>query len=239
MRNSSPTSSFSGKETPLTTLISCAVMLLCCLCSAAFGQSGRRVIKAPAAPAQPVADSSAKTEEKGQETTAEAPMAATTAATATTAEGEKPAAQVKLLIACKIPDKDAAELIRGYFLRRLNEASNVTASFVGKMARNEAQKRAQSEAEANVVWLEIETDNVQKGDIYFMTPDLAVKYQVFAPGTAQVKSKGKVYYQPANGARTRSGDWPSGTPVRITPEAAGIAAAELVLDGIRLADLRK
>lgn len=217
------------RRTLLTTLISCSILLFA-VCSSVAAQSGRRPPppKAPSRPAQSSEDDSARPGQQPGETARTNP-----------AESEQSAARIKLLVGCKIPDKDAAEVVRAYFLRRLNESSETVATFIGQMTRDEALKRAQSETEAYVVWLQIEVDSVQNGDLVFRSPDLVVKYSLLSPKTAQVKYKGKVYYQAANGSRKRSGDWPSGTPIRITPEATGIEAAEGVLAGIKLADRLK
>jgi len=37
----------------------------------------------------------------------------------------------------------------------------------------------------------------------------------------------------------RKGDWPGGTPIKITPEAAGIEAAEYVHDWLRFNEKRE
>jgi hypothetical protein len=51
-------------------------------------------------------------------------------------------------------------------------------------------------------------------------------YSVFRPHTGKEQTKGKVYYQGVGGGRLRKSEWPTGTPIRITTEAAGIEAAE-------------
>jgi hypothetical protein len=50
---------------------------------------------------------------------------------------------------------------------------------------------------------------------------------VLAPRTAEVKAKGRVYYQGNGGARTRTDQ---SSVVKNTPEDAGQTAADMVLD---------
>jgi len=129
----------------------------------------------------------------------------------------------------RVKEDERAHVILASFLKRLKDAPNVTAAYAGEMKREQATKRARDEREAFVVHVELETDHVQGMKILMSTPDLIVKYQVFAPETGQQKAKGRVYFQPAGGARARKENWPDGPPIKMTPEAAGIEAAERVL----------
>jgi len=90
--------------------------------------------------------------------------------------------------------------------------------------------RAREQAESFVVLLQFEIDNFQEGRLVLNSPDLEVKYFIFAPGSGELKTKGKVYYQAIGGAKMRKDNWPNGPPIKITVEAAGIEAAERVHD---------
>ncbi|MBA3240496.1 MAG: hypothetical protein H0T60_04640 [Acidobacteria bacterium] len=94
-----------------------------------------------------------------------------------------------------------------------------------------AVKRAQSETDAYVVWLQFEKDSFQNGQIVVNSPDLVVKYNIYAPRTGESKAKGKVFYQAMAGPRGRAG---SSDPVKITAEAAGIETADRVIDWFTL-----
>jgi hypothetical protein len=90
-----------------------------------------------------------------------------------------------------------------------------------------------------VVLLSFEIDNVQDGTIVLNSPDLQVEYQIHEPVTGKKLTKGKIYFQAIGGARARKSEWPGGTPIKITAEAAGIEAADHVHDWLRLAEARK
>jgi hypothetical protein len=61
---------------------------------------------------------------------------------------------------------------------------------------------------------------------------------VLAPHTGKRQTKGKVYFQGIGGGRMRKSGWPNGTPIRITPEAAGIEAADGLYFWLKLAAVR-
>lgn len=112
------------------------------------------------------------------------------------------------------------------FINRLNQFPGLTATSIGDVKRAQAVKRARAESESMVVLLQFEVDFYQEGTILINSQDLVVKYSVFTPQTGKEKSKGKVYYQGIGGGRLRKSEWPNGTPIRITTEAAGMEAAE-------------
>lgn len=140
--------------------------------------------------------------------------------------------KVKLLVARQRTSKHLASETTIYtsFLKRLNEFTNVSGTSIGDVSRQQAILRAQEEAESFVVLLHFEIDNFQEGRLVLNSPDLEVKYSIFAPGTGGLKSKGKVYYQAIGGAKMRKDNWPNGPPIKITVEAAGIETAERVHD---------
>jgi hypothetical protein len=140
--------------------------------------------------------------------------------------------RVKLLIARQRSSKHlmSEDTISASFLKRLNEFTGVTGSSFGELKREEAIKRARSEAESFVVLLQFEIDNFQEGRIVLDSPDLEVKYFVYAPRSGQLQTKGKVYYQAIGGAKIRKDNWPEGPPIKITAEAAGIETADRLHD---------
>jgi hypothetical protein len=131
------------------------------------------------------------------------------------------------------------DVIFASFVKRLNQYTNVLATSVGDLKHTEAVIRARTEAESFVVLLSFEIDSFQGGTIILNSPDLQIDYLVLAPQTGKKLTKGKVYFQAIGGGRMRKSDWPSGTPIKITPEAAGIEAADYVHDWLRLAEMRK
>jgi len=135
---------------------------------------------------------------------------------------------VKLLIARQLSSKHlpSEDAISASFVKRLNECASLTATPVGDMKRDEAVRRAQAETASSVVFLQFDIDSFQGGTIILNSQSLEVKYLVFAPRTGKEQTKGKVYYQPVGSGRMRKSDWPNGTPIKITSEAAGIEVAE-------------
>jgi hypothetical protein len=134
--------------------------------------------------------------------------------------------KVSLIVAAHVEkSSDRAEAIVNTFITRLGESMQTTS--LGLVKHEEAEKRARAETANYVVWLELDRDAVQNGQIIFNSPDYVVRYSVLAPQTAKVLAKGKVYYQGMSGPRGRSGE---DKVIKISPEAAGEAAADMVLD---------
>jgi hypothetical protein len=138
--------------------------------------------------------------------------------------------KVTLFVAGRIDTKsDRADKIFNEFVIQLGQSMQTNS--LGLVKHVEAEKRARAETENYVVWIEIERDAYQQGRVIFNSLDYTVKYSVLAPRTAEVKAKGKVYYQAQGGARTRTDE---SSVVKNTPEAAGQAAADMVLDWLVL-----
>lgn len=144
------------------------------------------------------------------------------------AVGPELAEKVTILIGRQLTAKHllSEDTIFASFINRLNQFPGITATSLGDLKRGQAVKRARSERESMVVLLQFEVDFYQEGTILINSQDLVVKYSVFTPQTGKEKSKGKVYYQGIGGGRLRKSEWPNGTPIKITTEAAGIEAAE-------------
>jgi hypothetical protein len=131
------------------------------------------------------------------------------------------------------------DVIFASFINRLNEHRNVTGTSIGDLKQAQALQRARSETEAFVILLSFAIDSFQGGTIILNSPDLQIEYVVFAQRTGKKLTKGKLYFQAIGGGRMRKSDWPGGTPIKITPEAAGIEAAEHVHDWLRLDEMRR
>ncbi|MCA1633950.1 MAG: hypothetical protein LC802_09580 [Acidobacteria bacterium] len=197
----------------------CAVLLAVLLvCVGVAAQSGRRGQKPAATPQA----------EDGASPVGPTPKPSPAAGAGT----KRDLKGVKLLVAAEIKSDttDRARVIFDNCIVHLADAGAAVNS-LGLLKRELAVKRAQSETEAYVVWLQLEKDSFQNGNVVLNSPDLVVKYTVYAPRTGESKAKGKVFYQAMAGPRGRAG---SSDPVKITAEAAGIEAADRVIDWFTL-----
>jgi hypothetical protein len=152
-------------------------------------------------------------------------------------EADKSEANIRVLVARQPTSRRllSEDTIYAAFVKRLNEHKPIEAVGIGDLKnRDLAVKKARSESDRFVVLLQLEIDNFQEGTIVLNSPDLEIVYLVFSPGTGKEKYKGKVYYQAIGGARARRDAWPNGPPIKITPEAAAIAAADGLYDWLLL-----
>lgn len=149
--------------------------------------------------------------------------------------------KVKLFIGKKPTQRrlQSEDVVFASFINRLNSYTNVTGTSLGDIKRQEAVMHAKAETESFVVLLSFEIDSFQNGTIILNSPDLQIEYQILAPRTGKKLTKGKIYFQAIGGGRMRRSEWPGGTPIRITAEAAGIEAAEHVHDWLRLDEVEK
>ena len=190
------------------------VVLAFFFCASVRGQSGRRP---PQPRSSPIPAGETKTSDSVPSDIAGPPI--------TVLVGRQPTSRHLL----------SEDTIYAAFVERLNQQRNVKAIPIGDIKKREqAVKQAKSETGTYVVLLQLEIDNFQKGTIVLNSPDLEIKYMVFAPITGQQKFKGKVYYQAIGGARARKDAWPNGPPIKITPEAAAHAAADVLYDWLLL-----
>ena len=136
--------------------------------------------------------------------------------------------KVRLLFARQPTSKRFAneDVIAASFFKRLTDFLNVDCTSIGDLKQAQARARAKSESDAFVVLLKFDINTYQSGTIILNSPDLAIEYFAFAPRTGKKHVNGKVYFQTIGGGRMQKSGWPNGTPIRITPEAAGIEAAE-------------
>jgi len=121
-----------------------------------------------------------------------------------------------------------AEQIYNSFASRLGEFMKVTS--LGLAKRDDAVKGARAKGWQYVAFLELEFEPYSDGRVVLSSPDIVVNYSIIDTLSGKSRTKGTVYYRPGGGRG----------PVKITTEAAGREAAELVLDWFALpADLEK
>lgn len=144
--------------------------------------------------------------------------------------------RIKVFVARQSSSESLAseDQIYASFVNRLREFSVLDATSIGTLSRSQTSKRARAEANAYVVLMQFEIDSFQRGTIVLNSPDLKITYYVFAPRTGKQSTSDKLYFQAIGGARARKDNWPDGPPLRITPAAAGIAAAERLHDWLVL-----
>jgi hypothetical protein len=196
--------------------------------AAVEGQSGRRAAQpsSPASPTSGAPDAPTATSDPD----VEKPLA----------PGELPS-KVKLLVARQPTSKHlhTEDQILASFVKHLNRYDNIEATSVGDAKEAQAIERAKAETDAFVILIKFDIDSFQSGTIIMNSQDLEIEYFVLAPHTGKKQTKGKVYFQSIGGGRMRKQDWPNGTPIRITPEATGIEAADGLYFWLRLAAVKK
>ncbi len=149
--------------------------------------------------------------------------------TPSSASSTAPAQQkIHLLIARQTTRKHlhTEDVALASFIKRLNECANVETLPIGDMKQSQAVARAKTETDDPVVILTFDIDRFASGTIILNSPDLEIEYFVFAPRSGKKQTQGKVYFQGVGSGRLRKSNWPNGTPVKMTPEDAGIEAAE-------------
>lgn len=149
--------------------------------------------------------------------------------------------KVQLLVARQPTSRHlpSEEQIFTSFVKQLNRYENIEATSIGDLKEGRAVERAKAETENFVILLRFDIDNFQGGTIIMNSQDLEIEYSVLAPHTGKKQTKGKVYFQTIGGGRMRKQDWPNGTPIRITPEATGIEAADGLYFWLKLAAAEK
>lgn len=194
-------------------VIAAIAVLAAMMESQASAQSGRRAITK-----RPITTSPASVELTNP------PATAATKGSLTV--GAQP--KIKLLFARQITSKhfSTEDVIAATFFKRLTDYLNFDCTSIGDLKQARAIARAKSERDAFVVLLKFDINSYQSGTIILNSPDLEIEYFAFAPRTGKKHVKGRVYFQTIGGGRMQKSGWPNGTPIRITPEAAGIEAAE-------------
>jgi hypothetical protein len=190
-------------------------------------QSGRHTTK-PESPASSTSTLVAKDESAAKDV--EKPLA----------PGQLPT-KVRLLAARQPTSRHlvSEDQIFASFVKQLNRYENIEATSIGDLKEGQAVERAKAETDAFVVLLRFDVDSFQGGTIILNSQDLEIEYSVLAPRTGKKQTKGEVYFQAIGGGRLRKSDWPNGTPIRITPEATGIEAADGLYFWLKLAAAEK
>jgi hypothetical protein len=124
------------------------------------------------------------------------------------------------------------------FVKRLNAYENLEAVSIGDMKQSQAALRAKAEANP-VVSITFDIDSYAAGTIILNSQDLEIEYFLFAPHSGKKQTQGKVFYQSIGGGRLRKSNWPNGTPVKLTPQDAGIEAAESLHQWLLFDEARK
>jgi hypothetical protein len=122
-----------------------------------------------------------------------------------------------------LPSED---VVFASFVKRLNEYPNLECAPLGDMKQSQAAARAKTESVNPVVIVTFDIDSYAGGTIILNSQDLEIEYFLFAPHSGKKQTQGKVYFQSIGGGRLRKSNWPNGTPVKLTPQDAGIEAAE-------------
>lgn len=125
------------------------------------------------------------------------------------------------------------------FVKQLNRYENIEATSIGDLKEGQAVERAKAETDAYVILMRFDIDSFQDGTIILNSQDMDIEYYVLAPRTGKKQTKGKVYFQSIGGGRLKKSEWPKGTPIRITPEATGIEAADGLYFWLKLAAAEK
>ncbi len=156
------------------------------------------------------------------------PSESVNAKPAETAAPERPTERVRMLFARQTTSRHlpTEDVIAASFFKRLSEYADVDCESIGDLKQSQASARAKSEKVAWVVLLKFDINSFQNGTVILNSEDLEVEYFALAPGTAKKRAKGKLYFQSIGSGSLQRSEWPNGAPVKITPEAAGIEAAE-------------
>ena len=151
-----------------------------------------------------------------------------------------------------IPPSRAQKIFES-FAQRLTEFSVITVTSVANPAlnRREAMERAKTETENYVIWLRLQPDTPDRDTTYVGAvdfDDVVINYVVFAPGSGQVKTEGRVYYKHlyessvsvsnTRSATVRQPQTVTRQPVEYTLERAGREAANRVVMALKIAQPR-
>jgi hypothetical protein len=203
-----------------TRSVALLVLLLLVFSGVSRSQSGRRASKLASTP-DPAA--------------VEAPTANSASSTGSAQQ------KIYLLVARQTTRKhlQTEDVVFASFIKRLDEFANVGSVSIGDMKQSQAVARAKTEPDNPVVILTFDIDSYAGGTIILNSQDLEIEYFLFAPHSGKKQTQGKVYFQGVGSGRLRKSNWPNGTPVKMTPEAAGIEAAESLYQWLLLAAVTK
>ncbi len=171
-------------------------LLVACACAVTLAQSGRRNAPPPASAPVPTP-------------TPEPPRVKST-----------PPPPIPVLFTASSPASMQlsnldASIVSDTFLQRLHDSNALKVETADRMSRDSARKRAKTETERFVVWLELQTNGFGVDSIGAVRPnaeDLHIQYIVFEPGTGKAKANGNVYLRPVRtlpGGRTVPACYPN------------------------------
>ena len=184
--------------TRLFALLVCA-LIFCVACGVARAQSGRHVPKRSEVP--PISAPQTTDPEVKPSTTKPEP------------------ARLSLILANEISGMDTmwsyARIALSDCERRLRESSAISVQAASQeMNRKEAHDRAKSEKEAYVVLLQLQTgfNDIARPTDYRDLTNAYINYTAFTPGTAKIKTQGRVYLDSV-GSSARVGRTRVGIPM--------------------------
>jgi hypothetical protein len=189
----------------LALMLLCAALILCAA-GLAEAQSGRRAKGGASAP-KPVSTPAESESAAAKKSTIKAE--AQRVALIVTADGHG--------FESVYAPANASDIVLRGFVDRLRESSAFTIKVEKEMSRGRASDRAKDEKEAYLVWLHFGSDAVTARS--HDDADYFVDYVVFTPGTAKVKTEGKVYLRPSR-RNVSIGRVPVGIPLPQTDARA-------------------
>jgi hypothetical protein len=165
----------------------CVLLMLVATASASYAQAGRRVQPPKNDPPVPKAAEPAAIVKKEQ----------------------PEAAMISLLVGSYTPPMrqlphGAEDLLQGAVVQRLRDSKSLKLGVEESMTRGEANKRAKTETEAYILWLELKNERMDfdpVGSRNIRTEDVYIQYVVLEPKTGKVKDQGNVRLRPTNSGR--------------------------------------
>jgi hypothetical protein len=106
-------------------------------------------------------------------------------------------------------------IVADTFLQRLHDSRSLDVQTAARMTRDAARKRAKSETDRYVIWLELQYDNPSADTIGIQRPypeDLRIQYIIYQPGSGATKANGNVYLRTLRtlpGVRTTPSCYPN------------------------------
>jgi len=98
----------------------------------------------------------------------------------------------------------AEDLLQGAVVQRLRDSKSLQLGVEESMTRGEANKRAKSETESYILWLELKNERMDfdpVGSRNIRTEDVYIQYVVLEPKTGKVRVQGNVYLRPTSSGR--------------------------------------
>lgn len=119
------------------------------------------------------------------------------------------AAKISLLVGSYTPPMrqlplGAEDLLQGAVVQRLRDSKSLQLGVEESMTRGEANKRAKTETESYILWLELKNDRMDfdpVGSRNIRTEDVYIQYVVLEPKTGKVREQGNVRLRPMSSGR--------------------------------------